>query len=435
MALRAYPKRPLDLDGSAAPRANGVRANGGGLLLNLDDPEVVAYLKGGALSASGAAVTADSGMRIATAWRCIHIIAGACGNMPLDLYRRVGEDKRVPAANLPLRQVLTRRPNGWQTPKQFRGMLTAHKLLHGAGYALKITSRGQVIELWPLKDPTRVKPRQLDDMSIVYDYQRENGSTVTFTQADILHLRGLSLDGVNGLGVIRHAREAMGLALQTEKAGANLFRQGVLAGGALTTDNALSEQAYGRLKQSIEDHNAGAENAHKMMILEEGLKLDAGYMSAEDAQFLETRKFQRNDIAMFFGVPPFMLGDTEKSTSWGAGIEQQGIGFVQYTLEDHFKDWEETIARDLLDPKADRDVFARLDPRGLMRGDIKTRQGFYVAMLQWGVFSPNEVRALEDVNPREGGDVYYPPPNTAGASPNQEQDSPDAPSPADDRQA
>ena len=134
-------------------------------------------------------------------------------------------------------------------------------------------------------------------------------------------------------------------------------------------------------------------------------------MTAEDAQWIEGRKFSRTDIAMFFGVPPHMIGDTEKSTSWGSGIEQQSIGFVTYTLEDHLTTWEETINRDLI---PEENVYSRFNRKALVRGDIKTRQGFYVSMLQWGVLSPNEVRKLEDENPRDGGDVYYDPPNTAG---------------------
>ena len=134
-------------------------------------------------------------------------------------------------------------------------------------------------------------------------------------------------------------------------------------------------------------------------------------MTAEDAQWIESRKFSRTDIAMFFGVPPHMIGDTEKSTSWGSGIEQQSIGFVTYTLEDHLTTWEETANRDLI---TDSSIYARFNRRALVRGDIKTRTEHYVKMLQWGVYSPNEVRAREDENPRADGDVYYDPPNTAG---------------------
>ncbi|WP_423208818.1 phage portal protein [Paracoccus yeei] len=138
--------------------------------------------------------------------------------------------------------------------------------------------------------------------------------------------------------------------------------------------------------------------------------------TAEDAQWIESRKFTRADIAMFFGVPPHMIGDTEKSTSWGTGIEQQSIGFVAYTLEDHLTTWEETIARDLIDPTR-TDLYARFNRAALVKGDIKARWEAYVKGLQWGVWSPNEIRTLEDENPREGGDVYYPPPNMTASAP------------------
>ncbi|HAF38248.1 MAG TPA: phage portal protein, partial [Gammaproteobacteria bacterium] len=148
-------------------------------------------------------------------------------------------------------------------------------------------------------------------------------------------------------------------------------------------------------------------------ILEEGMGVTPISMTAEDAQWIESRKFSRTDIAMFFGVPPHMIGDTEKSTSWGTGIEQQGIGFVTYTLEDSLTTWEESIARDLV-PDTEPDIYARFNRKSLVRGDIKTRKEFYTSMMQWGVYSPNEVRALEDENPRAGGDVYYEPPNAPG---------------------
>ena len=137
-------------------------------------------------------------------------------------------------------------------------------------------------------------------------------------------------------------------------------------------------------------------------------------MSAEDAQWIEARQFSRVDIAMFMGVPPSMLGDNSGSDSnWGTGLEQKSLGFVAYTLEDYLTTWEETITRDIL-PENEPDLYARFNRAALVKGDIKTRWEAHVKALQWGVSSPNEIRALEDQNPREGGDVFYPPPNTAG---------------------
>lgn len=403
----------------SASTARPQAAADGGVVIDLRNPEHIAWLReGGGVTASGAAVGVESSMRVGTAWRCVNIISGACGNMPLDLNRRISATKRAPAEDHALRRVL-RRPNGWQTAQEFRKMLTAWKLLRGNGYGLKITSRGQVIEIWPMH-PDRVEPRQLDDMSIVYDYTTKSGRRVTLQQDEVLHLRGLTLDGVKGLGVIQYAREALGLAIQTEQAGARLFKQGVIVPGALKTANALSQQAYDRLKADMATNHAGAENAHKWLILEEGLDVAQIGLSAEDAQFLETRDFQRIDIAMFFGVPPHLVGIVDKSTSWGSGIEQQNTGFVQYTLDDHFVCWEQSCDRDLL-TEADRaaGLYHRVERKGLLRGDSKARKELYQSALQWGWMNPDEVRAAEDMNPREDGEggVYYDPPNTAGGEP------------------
>lgn len=403
--------------GDDAPAATaGVRAAvDPGKIIDLKDPDLAEHLRTGHGSASGVSVGVDGALRIAAAWRCVNIIAGAMASMPLDLYRRVSEKERRVADDHPLREVLTRRPNGWQTPSEFRRMLQAQVLLRGNGYGLKITSRGRVLEIWPLHLP--VRPRQLADMSIVYDVTRRDGSTTTLPASDIFHLRGLSLDGINGLGVLQHAREAMGLALQSERSAGKMFAQGYIAKPILQmpAGHSLSDEAYARLKQSLDEEQAGAENAGKMLLLEEGLAANALGMSAADAQFLEARKFQRSDIAMFFGVPPHMIGDVEKTTSWGTGIDAQGIGFVTYTLGDWIITWEEAIARDLIgSAQADRTLYAKFETKGLMRGDLKARGEYQVRMMQWGVMSPNEVRALEDMNPRVGGDIYYDPPNTAG---------------------
>jgi len=163
--------------------------------------------------------------------------------------------------------------------------------------------------------------------------------------------------------------------------------------------------------------------------LEQGMDYARIAMTAEDAQWIESRKFSRSDIAMFFGVPPHKTGDTEKSTSWGTGIEQQSIGFVAYTLEDHLTMWEEALDRDLIG--ADDLLYARFNRAALVKGDIRARWEAYVKGLQWGVWSPNEIRTLEDQNPRDGGDVYYPPPNMTAEAGKAENESIDPDAQAD----
>jgi HK97 family phage portal protein len=285
-----------------------------------------------------------------------------------------------------------------------------------------VRSRGAVAALVPL-NPDRMTVEQANDNSLTFIYQRQNGSKVRLGQSDVMHMVGLTLDGVNGVSVITYARETIGLSLAQEHHGSTTFKNSARPSMVLRHPAKLGPEGQENLRASLDAYRQGGESEGKALILEEGMDTQQLSMTAEDAQWIEGRKFSRTDIAMFFGVPPHMIGDTEKSTSWGSGIEQQSIGFVTYTLEDHLTTWEETINRDLI---REDDVYARFNRRALVRGDIKTRTDHYVKMMQWGVYSPNEVRALEDENPREGGEIYYDPPNTAGGEGGRDGDDEDA---------
>lgn len=292
-------------------------------------------------------------------------------------------------------------------------MLQTHVHFRGNGYAHIVRTGRRVTQLLPL-DPNRMDVKQGTDLSLVYEYRRANGQIEPFDQEEIFHLRGLTLDGITGLSVLGYARESIGLALQTEAHGATLFKNGAQAGSVLEHPKTLSDTAYENIKTELEKFR-GAENAHKTMLLEEDMKFKPIGMTSTDAQFLETRGFQRSDIAMFFGVPPHMLGMVEKQTSWGAGIEQQAIGFVTYTLDDWLVMWEEAIKADLID---EDDIKAKFNRKALVNGDLKTRWETYAKGLQWGVYSPDDVLRFEDENPRADGlgGQYYDPPNTAGRS-------------------
>lgn len=402
---------------AALPRAS-FQDGGGGLVITTAQ-QLEEALRTGSLTASGAAVTPNSAMRVATVYACVRIISGAVATLPLHIKRRVDERTRQDASDTPIWTVLRRNPNRWQTPSQFRRMLQAHLLLRGNAYAMIVRSRGLVQELLPLH-PDRVEVKQTDDLALDYNYTRPDGRRIRLKQDEIFHLVGLTLDGVHGVSAISYARETIGLSLAMEDHGAATFRNGARVSGVLKHPNKLGPEAVAHLKAGLEEFRAGCEQEGKNLILEEGMDYARIAMTAEDAQWIESRKFSRTDIAMFFGVPPHMIGDTEKSTSWGTGIEQQSIGFVAYTLEDHLTMWEEAINRDLIG--ADEKLYARFNRAALVKGDIKARWEAYVKGLQWGVYSPNEIRALEDQNPRDGGDTFYPPPNTAGVSAEEDRD-------------
>lgn len=398
----------------------GVRAESI-LTMDLNDAAVVEFLRGGATSNSGAVVNMDSAMRVAAVYACVRIIAGAVSSMPLKLYRQDGR-KRVEATDSPLHRLITQKPNDWQTSKRWRHLMQSHMLLDGNGYSLIAGGRKRPLALYPL-DPKRMQVEQASDLSLSYRFDRKNGGTMTFDQDEILHLRGMSLNGYTGLSPIAYAREAIGLAIQGERHGAALHKNGMQVGSVIKHPAALTDQAYQRLKDGLERYR-GAENAHKNLILEEGADF-AATMNNVDAQWLENRKFQRGDIFMFYGVPPHMAGDTEKSTSWGSGLEQQSQGFVSYTLDDWLTEWEESLAAALLG-NAENQYF-KFTRASLVRGDIKTRYGAYSVGLTNGFLTPNECRAMEELPPVDGGDELRVPLNTAPitAKPNEPKEADD----------
>ncbi|MDF1606963.1 phage portal protein [Hoeflea sp. YIM 152468] len=374
-------------------------------------------LRTGGVTASGATVTPNKAMNVSSVYASVRIISGAVANMPLQLKLRVDERTREDASEHPLGVVLRRKPNRWQTPSQFRRMMQAHLLLRGNAYAMIVRSAGRVMELVPLH-PDQVECNQNDDLQLEYTYTRKDGRKIRLPQSEVFHLVGLTLDGVHGVSPITYARESIGLALSMENHGATTFRNGARVSNVLSHPGKLGPEGLAFLRTSLDDYRSGGESEGKALILEEGMDVKPLAMTAEDAQWLQSREFSRVDIAMFMGVPPSMLGDNSGSDSnWGTGLEQKSLGFVAYTLEDWLTTWEEAIGRDLI---ADDDLtmYARFNRAALVKGDLKTRWEAYVKGLQWGVYCPDEVRALEDMNPRPDGmgGRYYDPPNTAGTS-------------------
>lgn len=385
---------------------------GGGIVIQTPQ-QLEEALKAGAQTASGARVTPESAMRVAAVYACVRIRSGVVANMPLHIKRRVDARTREDASDHPLWSIFRRRPNRWQTPSQFKRMLTAHLLLRGNAYAMIVRTGARVLALIPLH-PDRVRCEQADDLTLSYVYTRKDGRQVKLAQSEVFHLVGLTLDGVHGVSVIAYARETIGLSLAMENHGATVFKNGARVSVVLKHPQKIGKEGLEFLKASLDDYRSGGESEGKALILEEGMETAPLAMTAEDAQWIESRKFSRSDIAMFFGVPPHMIGDTEKSTSWGTGIDSQTQGFVTFSAEDDLTTWEETINRDLVADN-DNEIYARFNRASLVKGDITVRWTAHVKALQWGVMSPNEIRALEDLNPREGGDIFYPPPNTAGA--------------------
>ena len=379
------------------------------------DEMVKHYGYGGYQTASGAVVNSQSALRVAAVYACVRLISGAVKNMPLQIKRRVSANERQSADDHAVHKLLNRKPNNWMTPSGFKQLMTTWALLRGNGCAQIVRSLGQPVALLPLH-PDRLDIKQLDDLTVVYTYTTKDGRRITLPAADVFHFMPFTLDGVVGVTPITYARETIGLSLVTEKHGATVFSNGTHVGAVLKAKGKLSPEAQNTLRLSLDAYR-GAAHAGKNLILEEDMSFEKLGMTAEDAQYIETRKLSRSDIAMFFGVPPHMIGDTDASTSWGTGIEAMSTGFVTYTLEDYLTAFEEAVNSRLV-PANDNDIYARFNRAALVRGDLKTRWESYAKGLQWGVYCPDDVRANEDMNPRPDGKggIFYDPPNTAGKS-------------------
>jgi HK97 family phage portal protein len=423
MAVRsAY--RPLVFTeaepGTSAARAR-VSAEAGYAFMGLDDPALLEFLGGGG-TASGATVNTHTALRNTAMFRAVSLISNSVGMLPLQL---IEEETKKKAVDHPLYRLLHREPNNWQSAFDFRCLMQLRALVKGNAYALVIRSMGRVIRLVPI-DPDRVRPVQGPDWTVRYEYQRPDGGKVVYAAEEIFHLRGLSLDGLNGLSLVTQAREAIGEALQAQRASARLFKHGVLAGAPLQTDNRLSDEAFERLKASLEEIYTGADNAHKSPIFEEGVKFGTGPSTARDSQLLELRRFGVEETARVSGVPRPLLAMDE--TAWGSGIGELGRFFVTYALDPWFTAWEQAVERTLLVGKEKDQYAAKFNAGALMRGSLKDQADFFAKALGAGGHSPfaeqNEIRDLLDWAPHPDG-YGLKQPMAARTSPASEKDDPD----------
>jgi HK97 family phage portal protein len=346
-------------------------------------------------------VTTKSALRNTTILRCVSLISFAIGTLPLHLRDKETKEK---ATEHFLFRILHRKPNAWQTSFEFRSLMQQRALVEGDAFALIVRSGNRIVQLVPLQTE-RVTPRQLTDWSLEYDYQRPDGSKITLPQTDVFHLRyGLSDDGVRGLSLVKQAAEAIGLALQTERAAARLFRNGMLVGGMMSVKNRLSPEAFERLKAQMEERE-GAAQAHKWIIGEEGLEAKPFSQTGRDSQGVEQRRLQIEDIARPFGVPRPLLGVDD--TSWGSGIDVLGQFFVRYGLNPWFEAWQQAIERSLLtDAEADQ-YEAKFNEGALLRGSMKDQAEFFSKALGSGGHQPwmayPEVRETMDLPEMEIG--------------------------------
>jgi HK97 family phage portal protein len=372
------------------------QATAGQLFTGLTDPDLLDFIRGGSESSSGAYVSAASSLQNMALLRCVTLISESIGMLPLNIIER-GDAKTYATAH-PLYEILKSTPNGWQTAYEFKSQMQMSVMLHGNAYGRIFRGVRGITRIVPIPF-ARMKAELDDAWQMVYTYTRKDGSQIPLPASEVLHLRDLSEDGIVGLSRVKLAREAIGIALQAERAAARLFKNGILAGGALSAPNKLSDAAYARLQESL-DAKSGADQAHKWMVLEEGLKAEKYTNTATDSQHIENRNHQIEEVARAFGVPrPLLMMD---DTSWGSGIEALGVFFVQYALQHWFTVWEQAIERCALTPSERKTHYVKFNERALLRGTLKDQAEFFTKSLGAGGHSPwmtpNEVRDLQDLS-------------------------------------
>jgi len=362
-------------------------------------------------TATGVSVTEKTALQSVAVFACVRILSETLASVPLPLYRRMTTRSKRRAYEHPLYSLLHDAPNPEMTSFNFREALMSHAVLWGNAYA-EIDwdmKKGRPKAFWPLL-PNKMRVKR-ENGGLYYYYQLPNGQEIILPSIKVFHVPGLGFDGVMGYSVIHMAREAIGLSLATEEFGARFFGNGAKPGGVLEHPGKLGLPAQENLRKSWNEMHQGLSNQHRIAILEEGMKYQQVGIPPDDAQFLETRKFQRSEIASFFHIPPHMIGDLEHATF--SNIEHQGIEFVVYTMRPWFVRWEQVISKKLLFPDERKDYFAEFLVEGLLRGDVESRYKAYSIGRQWGWLSANDIRQLENMDPLpdDQGNIYYVPMN------------------------
>ena len=363
-------------------------------------------------SSSGKAVNERTAMQMTAVYSCVRILSEAVAGLPLHLFRYNKSGGKEKAIDHPLYRLLHDEPNPEMSSFVFRETLMTHLLLYGNAYAQVIRNgMGEIIALYPLM-PNKMTVDRDENGKLYYSYQRSNDeaiknkdSTVILQPRDVLHIPGLGFDGLVGYSPIAMAKNAIGLAIATEEYGAKFFANGAAPSGVLEHPGTLKDPS--KIREAWQSQFGGSQNSGKVAVLEEGMKYTPISISPEQAQFLETRKFQINEIARIFRVPPHMVGDLEKSSF--SNIEQQSLEFVKYTLDPWVIRWEQSIMRILLTADEKKQYFVKFNLEGLLRGDYQSRMNGYATARQNGWMSANDIRELENLDlipDEDGGNLY-----------------------------
>ena len=363
-------------------------------------------------STSGKRVNERSAMQMTAVYSCVRILSEAVAGLPLHLYQYTDKSSKEKAVENPLYFLLHDEPNTEMTSFVFRETLMTHLLLWGNAYSQIIRNgKGEVMGLYPLM-PDRMTVNRDEKGRLYYEYMISSDDaktlkdgTVRLSPYDVLHIPGLGFDGLVGYSPIAMAKNAIGLAIAAEEYGSKFYANGATPSGILEYPGTVKEPD--KVRESWNAGFGGSSNAHKIAVLEEGMKYTPISISPNEAQFLETRKFQINEIARIFRVPPHMVGDLEKSSF--SNIEQQSLEFVKYTLEPWLVRWEQAMQRSLIPQDDKSKYFIKFNVDGLLRGDYQSRMQGYATARQNGWMSANDIRELENLDripAEDGGDLY-----------------------------
>lgn len=357
-------------------------------------------LFGGTLR-SGKEITSDSALRVAAVYSCVRVLSETMGALPLSLYRKDGANRHE-ASEHSLNNILSILPNNEITSFDLRGQCLTSLLLQGNSYNQVLRdAAGRVAEIWPLL-PENCQLDRSSSGKLVLVVEGENNA---WTMDKVWRINGLSTNGIEGLSPIGLMRETIGSAMAMDHYSASIYGNGAKPGGVLEMPGKLSKEGQQRLLESWNSTHGGVDNANKVALLQEGMKWQQISMSAEDAQFIESRKYNRSEIAGIYGVPAHMIGDLEKATF--SNIEHQSLQYVIHSLLPWITRFEQSIVRDLLLPSERGIYYPKFNVKGLLRGDSTARGNFYQQMFNVGAYSPNQILALEDENPVADGENHF----------------------------
>lgn len=370
--------------------------------VGLTDPRLYSYFGGGETYA-GEMVSIESSLRVDTVWACVRLIATTISTLPMQVYQKLPDGRGQPVRNVPLFSLLHDQPNADMTAATFWTAIVACLLLWGNAYAaIERRADRTVIALMPLL-PNRLTITRESDGSLLYHYAWQNVRR-DYTEDEIFHVKGFSLDGIVGMSPISQARETLGIAMAAEKSAASFFRNSMRPSLVMKAPAYLSEAQRERFGDSWMEKFTGSLNAGRVPVVEGGWSLEQITMKPEDAELLATRAYSVEQICRWYGVSPVMVGHMEKTTAWGTGLEQMNLWFLTYTLRPWLRSIEQEITRSVLSPAQRILYYAEFNVEGLLRTDSEKRALMMRTLVDAGINTPNEMRAKNNDPPLDGGD-------------------------------